>query len=220
MTYSKHGKSILLFCLISISLSIGLLAQQNTSRTIASISFQGIEKNKKSYLNQFIQSKIGDAPSDSLLLEDVQRLKNLPSIGNANYVLETVNQSATIVFQIEELKTLLPIVNFGSVKDNRWFQLGFYDINWQGNGSFLSAVYHNRDKRHGGQIYYRAARIKGSDWGFSATLNKSASLYQCTSNRTKRWRNWIWTIFLKSTISRKTQLAFLSNLFWFYFVNL
>ena len=47
------------------------------------------------------------------------------------------------------------------MEDNVWFQLGFYNINWQGNGSFLSAVYHNRDRRHGGQLYYRVARIGG-----------------------------------------------------------
>jgi len=177
MINSTRGKSSLLIWLINICLSVGLFAQTNVSKTtIESISFQGIEKNKKSYLNQFIESKIGSYPSDSLLLEDVQRLKNIPSIGNANYILDTTNQSLAIIFQIEELKTLLPIVNFGRVKDNTWFQLGFYDINWQGNGSFLSAIYQNRDRRHGGQIYYRAARIKGSDWGISATLNKLASL--------------------------------------------
>ena len=176
MFYSKCGKSILLCWLIGISLCSDLFAQTTTNRRIDTVLFQGIEKNKESYLNQFIQSKIGSHSSDSLLLEDVQRLKNIPSIGNATYQLDTSNQSVAIVFQIEEVKTLLPIVNFGGVEDNVWFQLGFYDINWQGNGSFLSAVYHNRDRRHGGQLYYRAARIRGTNWGLSATLNKWASL--------------------------------------------
>lgn len=176
MIYSKCGKSILIVWLISISFATGLLAQNDTSKKVTSIIFQGIEKNKESYLNQFIQSKIGNYPSDSLLLEDVQRLKNIPSIGNATYTIDTTNQFSKVIFKIEEVKTLLPIVNFGGVKDNVWFQLGFYDINFKGNGSFLSAVYHNRDSRHGGQIYYRASRIKGTDWGLSATLNKWASL--------------------------------------------
>jgi len=137
---------------------MGLLAQNNTTKKIDSISFQGIEKNKKSYLIQFIESKIGEYPSDSLIQADIQRLKNIPSIGNATY------------------RTLLPIVNFGGVKGNIWFQLGFYDFNWQGNGSFLSGFYQNRDRRHSGQVYYRASRIKGTDWGLSAKLNKWASI--------------------------------------------
>lgn len=155
---------------------MGLFAQINTNKKIETILFHGIEKNKESFLNQFIQSEIDAYPSDSLLLEDVQRLKNISSIGNATYTIDSTNHSLKIIFEIEEVKTFLPIVNFGGVKDNVWFQFGFYDINWQGNGSFLSAIYQNRDSRHGGQIYYRAARIKGTEWGFSATLNKWASL--------------------------------------------
>jgi len=127
MIYRISGKSLFVFWLIS---------------------FQGVEKNKESYLKQFIQSTIGDAPSDSLLLEDVQRLKNLPSIGHATYDLTTANQLSEVVFHIEEVSTFLPIVNFGGVKNNLWFQVGFYELNWRGNGSFLSAVYKNRDGQH------------------------------------------------------------------------
>ena len=178
MIYRIWGKSILVCWLISISCAIGVLAQDNTTtpKKIDSISFQGLKKNKESYLNQFIESKVGHYPSDSILLEDIQRLKNIPSIGNATYALTTTNQSSAIVFYIEEIRTLLPIINFGGVKNNIWFQLGFYDSNWQGNGSFLSAIYQNRDGRHGGQIYYRNERVKGKDWGFSATLNRWASV--------------------------------------------
>ena len=174
--YSRCSKSIVIFWLVSISCTMGLLAQNVETKRINSIDFQGVEKNKESYLKQFIQSTIGDAPSDSLLLEDVQRLKNLPSIGHATYDLTTANQLSEVVFHIEEVSTFLPIVNFGGVKNNLWFQVGFYELNWRGNGSFLSAVYKNRDGQHGGQIYYRASRIKGTDWGFSASLNKWASI--------------------------------------------
>ena len=172
--YSRCSKSIVIFWLVSISCTMGLLAQNVETKRINSIDFQGVEKNKESYLKQFIQSTIGDAPSDSLLLEDVQRLKNLPSIGHATYDLTITNQSVEVIFYIEEVSTFLPIVNFGGVKNNLWFQVGFYELNWRGNGSFLSAVYKNRDGQHGGQIYYRASRIKGTDWGFSASLNKWA----------------------------------------------
>jgi hypothetical protein len=156
---------------------MGLHAQSTNNKSIRSIIFQGLKKNKKFYLDQFVESKIGTNPVDSLLHEDIQRLKNIPGIGEASYTIHQVSdQSVDIVFQIEELKTLLPIVNFGGVKDNLWFQLGLQDINWQGNGSTFSAVYQNRDKRHGGQLFYKATRIKASDWGFSATLNSLASL--------------------------------------------
>ena len=174
--YSICGRSILVCWLISISCAMGLLAQNKTTKGISSIAFQGLKKNKESYLKQFIESAIGASPSDSLLQEDVQRLKNLPSIGHATYDLATANESSEVVFYIEEVSTFLPIINFGGIKNNLWFQVGFYDFNWRGNGSFISAAYRNRDGQHGGQIYYRASRIKGTDWGFSASLNKWASI--------------------------------------------
>jgi len=111
------SKAILVCWLINISCLMGLLAQNNANKIIDSISFQGIEKNKESYLNQFIESKVGAYPSDSLLLKDIQRLKNIPSIGNATYALVTTNQSVEVIFHIEEIRTLLPFLNFGGVKN-------------------------------------------------------------------------------------------------------
>ena len=164
--YSKSGKSLLLFWLISISCSIGLFAQVNSNKKIKTISFKGIEKNREHYLKQFIQSEVGKLSADSLLHSDIQRLKNIASISNVTYEIDTTDYNFHLIFQIEEVNTLLPIVNFGGTKGNIWYQLGFNDINWQGNGSFLSAVYQNNDGRHGGQIYYRATRMRASDWGF------------------------------------------------------
>ena len=157
--------------------SVDVIGQDVSDKRIETISFRGVEKNREAYLRYFSQAQVGDYLSDSLLQEDIQRLKNVPSISEANYVLDTIDQSLNVVFQIEEVKTLLPVINFGGVKNNTWFQLGFYDLNWRGNGSFLSVIYQNRDRKyHGGQIYYRVPRIKGTDWGFSASINKSASL--------------------------------------------
>ena len=171
--YIKGSRAILLICMISTVFALDLQGQQEGSK-IETITFEGTEKSDNNYLIQFCHSKIGDYSSDSLLREDVQRLKNIPSVGDANYVFDTLSE--TLVFQIEETKTLLPIANFGGVKGNNWFQLGFYDSNWRGKGSFLSVIYQNTNMQHGGQIYYRVPRIGRSDWGFSATLNRQASL--------------------------------------------
>jgi len=175
--YKRCCKSLILLWLMICIISSGdLLSQNNAENSVASISFQGIDKNKESYLRQFIKLKLGDSPVDSLLQEDVQRLKNIPSIGNAYFTIDTSYNSLEVIFKTEELKLILPILNFGTVTNNNWIQLGFSDNNWQGNGSSLSAVYQNKDNRHGGQIFYRAPRILGTDWGLSASLNRSASI--------------------------------------------
>ncbi len=166
----------LILLLFIFSIAVNLLAQQSPVKRINSIHFQGLEKTQENYLNQFVQSKVGAVSTDSLLQADIQRLKNIASIGNATYRIDTIDQTLKLVFQIEEIRTLLPILNFGGIKGNMWFQLGFSDINWKGNGSFLNATYQNNDSRHGGQLFYQVTRIKGSDWGFSIDVNKGASI--------------------------------------------
>lgn len=154
---------IISFCLIS-----SLIAQ-------STVAFKGLKRTQENYLIQFIHSRLNSFPTDSLLQADVQRLKNIASIGNARYLKDTTNQGIQTIFEIEEVKTLLPILNFGGIKGNVWFQVGFSDINWQGKGQFLSAAYQNNDRRHSGNIYYKIPRINGTDWGFTVSLNKWSS---------------------------------------------
>ena len=139
------------------------------------IVFEGLKRTKGRSLMALIESRFTASPSDSLLQEDVQRLKNVAGIGAALYTLDTINGTAQIIFTIEELKTLLPILNFGGITGNIWFQAGISDINWLGKRQHLSAVYQNSDRRHGGHIYYKNPRIKSSNWGYSYNLYRWAS---------------------------------------------
>ncbi|MEM9921341.1 MAG: BamA/TamA family outer membrane protein [Bacteroidota bacterium] len=162
---------LLLFC----TLVIGHLSAQTDDQRIRTIDFEGVEKTKVSFLSQFIQCNPGTIPADSLIQADIQRLKNIPGIGNATYRVDQRGKDLYLVYQIEEVRTFLPIANFGGIKGNFWFQLGFSDINWQGKGQFLSAHYQNNDQRHSGQIFYRVPYFRGSQWGFTANLSMWAS---------------------------------------------
>ena len=165
--------------LIIISLFLGIpsciFAQIMSEKKVHSIEFQGLKKTQPTYLKTFIQSKVDESFSETIVTADIQRLKNVAGVGNASYYLDTVDQKINLIFEIKEVKTLLPIVNFGGIKGNVWFQLGFTDINWQGKGHTLSAAYQNTDRRHSGYIFYRLPRIKQSNWGFSANINTWAS---------------------------------------------
>lgn len=140
------------------------------------INFKGLKRTKEKNILPFIESKKAKIISDSLLTEDVQRLKNMASIGMASYSLDTINELIQITFNIEEVKTLLPILNFGGITDNVWFQAGFSDINWLGKGQQLSVLYQNSDQRHGGHLYYKNPRIKTSAWGYTSNLYRWASM--------------------------------------------
>lgn len=169
------NKSILLTFLLSIVFLSNSWTQADTKRIIDAVEFQGLKRTQATYLKQFVQAARGIPFSDSLLQNDVQMLKNVASIGNAEYRIDTSSTLFKVIFEVEEVRTLLPIVNFGGIKGNVWFQLGFTDINWQGKGQFFSASYQNTDRRHAGNIYYRIPRINGTNWGFSASLSRWAT---------------------------------------------
>ena len=120
-----------------------LSSQENNVYTIHSISFEGLRKSKESYLSQEMVSRVGLTVSDSLIRQDVQRLKNLNSINNAEYRIIESGNLTSIVFEVSEVRTLLPIFNFGGITNNIWFQVGAADINWNGTGQILSASYLN-----------------------------------------------------------------------------
>jgi len=159
---------LVLFCLFA-----DLTAQADSQVGIKAIYFEGLKRTQETYLLRYIHATVGDTVTDSLLQEDAQMLKNISSIGYANYRLDTLNE--TLTFDVEEVTTLLPILNFGGIEGNVWFQVGFSDINWRGKGQLLSAAYQNSDGRHSANIYYRVPQIINTNWGFSVSLNKWSS---------------------------------------------
>lgn len=161
---------LLLFCFCLTQLGNG-----QDAFSVSQIKFEGLKKTKKDFVKLFILSTENQAISDSLIQADVQRIKNISGIGNAEYRLDTLETGLSLTFKIHEIKTFLPIINFGGIRDNFWFKLGVSDINWKGKGQFVSAYYQNTDRRHSGQIYYRNPYWKGSTWGTSASINRWAS---------------------------------------------
>lgn len=153
---------------------IGLLVCVNTallSQVISDISFEGLSRTDETYLRGIIICEVGDNYNEVVVEEDVQRLKNIGSIGNAHYTTDVKDQSVKITFEVQEIRTLLPVLNAGGIRNNLWLQLGFADINWSGKGQQLSAVYQNSDSRHSGNIFFKNARVKNSNWGYSASLS-------------------------------------------------
>ena len=128
----------ILITLFVCTLSNLAKAQLGVDATLSAIKFEGNKKSNLSYLYKNIICEVNHAVSDSLIKADVQRLNNLSGIGNATYRIDTVGRSQILVFQLEEVRTLIPILNLGRITDNLFFQVGFADINWKGKGQVLS----------------------------------------------------------------------------------
>ena len=167
-------KHVFILCLIGLTQCLAAQTKVQGEK-VTTLTFDGMKKNDEVYLLSLIRSRQGE-PLDTIKVKnDVQRLINTSGIGHADYTITEDEAGVQLSFQLQEIKTLLPIVKFGGIEENIWFQLGFVDINWKGKGQTLSAYYQNNDRRHSGQVYYRIPRINNSQWGFSASVTKWSS---------------------------------------------
>lgn len=139
------------------------------------INFTGIRRTKPEYLFTFIELKAGD-PLDSAKLEkDRQTLANLEMLSNASYSVTTNGNEWTVSFHCEELFTLLPIINFGSVEENYWYLIGASDINLLGRGHKTYLYYQYYD-RHSVAAHLSLDWLKGTSWGINFNIIKWSTL--------------------------------------------
>jgi outer membrane protein assembly factor BamA len=144
---------------------------------VSGIEFHGLEKTQISYIELFLKIKEGDRVTINDIESDVQQLKNIIGIGDAVYLIDTIGGQIVITYDIQEIRTLLPILNFGGIKDNLWFQLGLSDNNWRGKGQQIVASYFNNDGLSGGQLFFKSPRTRNSrDWGYTTSLSRWVSL--------------------------------------------
>jgi len=151
-------------------------AQDESKSSIQSISFEGAKRNKLSYLNHIAGLNTEENLSREEIELGLQRLKNIASIAEAYYQIDTLKEGLQLNYTIKERQTLLPILNFGGVEGNLWLRAGVIDNNWQGKGHDLLAYYQNTDRRHSGHFFYRNPNVKNSQWGYTFVINKWASL--------------------------------------------
>ncbi len=115
----------------------------------------GMEKIDSNYLKRVLTF----AERTNSYFEPEQTLRNVIGIVDVQKVGDTK-------FKIIENKTFLPVIKFGGIKDNNWFQLGFQDLNLFGKGHQLSAYYQYSDKRHSTFAFYKIPYLKNPNWGW------------------------------------------------------
>lgn len=168
-------KPLILVGVTYFLLPLTSMAQSGTPFTINSISFSGQKSTKESYLSLVTDLQKGDTLLPEQITKNRKYLSQLNNIANAEVRLDTIDQQVDITFMIEEARTLFPILNFGGVRDNFWFQVGITETNLFGRGNQLTAYYQNTDQRHNFNLYYRLPFLKGSRWGLSLNALRWAS---------------------------------------------
>ncbi len=160
------------YYIIVIFFSATVAAQDSSSYEEGTTNFKGMKKSKETFLRDQIFQFQNQSFDLSSIEKNVQLLKNIPGIRQAEYILDTIsNGIINVTYNVEELSTLTPIINLGGIRDNVWFRLGMTDFNWLGRGQFFSAVYQNNNGLHSGQVFLKIPRKHKSVWGYSASLS-------------------------------------------------
>ena len=131
---------------------------------ISAVNIAGVEKTKPDYLRQFIDLEPGDVLDSGRLESNRQRLVNLEILSNAKYQVTFSEEGAEVTFQCIEVRTLLPLFNFGGVRDNFWFLIGATEVNLAGRGNKLLGYYQYYD-RSSIALSLMLDRIRQSNWG-------------------------------------------------------
>lgn len=111
-------------------------------------------------------------------LEDLrQQIVNLPVLADATYTWHATEQQDTLVeWVVKEGNTLSPLFNFGGIKGNFHYLLGFNDMHFQGLGQSLTAFYQNIDGEHNYSVALTNPSYRGSQWGYRLESRRYAAV--------------------------------------------
>ncbi len=161
--------------LIFIYFSLSVASVFAQSSKILSVEIDGLEKTRKSYILQFIETKRGDLYDSRQVEQDKQRLINLEIIANVTTEVSQRSEGYVVTYICEELHTLLPIFSFGGIEENFWIQVGATEVNLGGKGNKFVGYYQYYD-RSSFATHITFDRIKRSTWGINLNLIKWATL--------------------------------------------
>lgn len=134
--------------------------------SIDSIVFEGNRRTKTRELRKVIRLREGVAVDSTVILQEVERLKRLPSMAHVEFELRGENRDI-LVFILEENFTLIPFANFyTSDNDEFAFRIGLQEFNAFGRNITLGAFY-QRDIFDSYGLQFRAPYLFGRHLGLA-----------------------------------------------------
>lgn len=141
---------------------------------ILDIRFAGQKRSQAEYLRRFLGSQVGEAVDSAQVAADCQALRNLMIFRSVSDTLLPVREGVVLRFDLEELITTIPYVDFGGVSGNRYMQVGVIDYHWLGKGVHIGG-YYRYDGRHSFQVYQTWPYLNQSPWGISGSVLRFAT---------------------------------------------
>lgn len=142
--------------------SISLNAQPIQFDTVC---FTGNLRTKSAYLHKFLGSGKGSAYNHQVINEDLRKLRTISSIYHANCEIKQQDSLLSLVFEVEERWTLLPVGDFGFSNNNLWVGAGFMESNLFGRGIY-SYAYIQYKAPFAAHLIFRNPYILGSKFGY------------------------------------------------------
>ncbi|MEO9482211.1 MAG: hypothetical protein ABJG47_02140 [Ekhidna sp.] len=169
-------KTSLIVCLFS-------LFSQCFSQEVYVIQYKGLKKTNATYVDQFLTFSVGEKLDSVKLKATKQRLVNLEMFSDVSFEVNETTEGAEIIYEFQELYTLLPIFSFGGIEENFWVQIGASEANLGGRGNKLTAYYQYYD-RSSFAAHLTFDRIRQSNWGMNVNLIKWSTLEPLFFNQT------------------------------------
>ena len=141
---------------------------------ITSVRFEGLKKTDTQFLNQFLSSTPGLSADSATLARDVQVLKNLQLFSEVEAHISEHENGQEITFSLRERISRLPIINFGGITENFWFQLGGVEFNGFGKGAVLGGFYQYYD-RHSFKLFYTIPFLFSHKWGLTGSMGRMST---------------------------------------------
>ncbi len=127
---------------------------------IDKIEIIGLSKTQEHVVRRELLFTEGDELSTDILLDSIQRLKNLRIFTTVlPYVQLKENNHIEVTLEIEERWTTIPFFNVNSGGDTFNAVLGAYDINTFGRYIEVGGQYVNWNGEHGGVAWFRNPRV-------------------------------------------------------------
>ncbi len=126
--------SVLFFFILNVGFT-----QENM---VSTINFEGAKRSKISSLKKLIALEPGAALDSLIIADDIDRLKRLPAISNADFEVFSLNNGYEVIYRVEENFTLIPFANlFTSSNDDFAFRIGLQEFNFLGRNITLGGFY-------------------------------------------------------------------------------
>lgn len=160
--------------IVLISCFVGL-AVHVTSQEITAIQYEGLNRTKPAYVDQFLSFGVGEQLDSAKIQRTRQQLVNLEMFSDVQYEIMESDIGVEVIFHFQELFTLLPIFSFGGISENFWLQVGASEVNLGGSGNKLTTYYQYYD-RSSFAAHLTFNRIKQTDWGLNINMIKWSTL--------------------------------------------